>query len=77
MSKPRVYINLEGGIIQDVWADSEVDVIVLDFDTEGGDEDRTTQMGNGDLAYVSEYRPCRVDVKECEAVDKAIAEDAS
>jgi hypothetical protein len=36
--KPRVYIYVEGGVVQGVYTDSPVDVMILDGDVEGSDD---------------------------------------
>ena len=47
----RVVITMEGGLIQHIMADQEdVKVMVLDFDTEGGDDERIKEFeGNRGL----------------------------
>jgi len=48
----RVVITMEGGLIQHVMADTEdVQVFVLDFDTEGGDDERIREF-EGNPVYV-------------------------
>jgi len=48
----RVVITMEGGLIQHVMADTEdVQVFVLDFDTEGGDDERIREF-EGNPFYV-------------------------
>lgn len=48
----RVVITMEGGLIQHVMADTEdVQVFVLDFDTEGGDDARIREF-EGNPVYV-------------------------
>jgi hypothetical protein len=48
----RVVITMEGGLIQHVMADTEdVQVMVLDFDTEGGDDERIREF-EGNPVYV-------------------------
>lgn len=38
----RIFIHLEGGLIQDVCSDvPDLEVVILDFDIEGADEDET------------------------------------
>jgi hypothetical protein len=61
----RVVITMEGGLIQHIMADTEdVDVMVLDFDTEGGDDERIKEF-EGNLVYlmqgVDDVDPARVD----------------
>ncbi len=36
---PKVLIYMEGGLIQDVSVSQEMEVLILDHDTEGGDEE--------------------------------------
>ena len=43
---PRIVIEMEGGLIQNVTANVKVEVLVLDADTEGGDEDRIREITN-------------------------------
>ena len=60
----RVLVTMEGGLIQDVTSDLPVDVLVLDFDTDGADEDRIYAIPNPPLlddAYVSEWQPYEPD----------------
>jgi len=40
----QIIITMDGGVIQDVTADAEVDLTVIDYDTEGVDADRLTTM---------------------------------
>jgi hypothetical protein len=48
----RVVITMDGGLIQHVMADQEgVEVMVLDFDTEGGDDERIKEF-EGNRVYV-------------------------
>ncbi|RJR44306.1 MAG: hypothetical protein C4567_04370 [Deltaproteobacteria bacterium] len=61
----RVVITMEGGLIQHVMADTEdVQVFVLDFDTEGGDDERIREF-EGTPVYVfkgvDDVDPGRVD----------------
>lgn len=35
MSTPRIVITMEGGLIQCVLADADVEILVIDYDTEG------------------------------------------
>jgi hypothetical protein len=45
---PRIVIEMEGGLIQNITANVKIEVLVLDADTEGGDEDRIRQITNWD-----------------------------
>lgn len=48
----RVVITMDGGLIQHIMADQEgIEVMVLDFDTEGGDNERIKEF-EGNLVYV-------------------------
>ena len=48
----RVVITMEGGLIQHIMADQEgIEVMVLDFDTEGGDDERIKEF-EGNPVYV-------------------------
>jgi hypothetical protein len=38
--KPRIYIYVEGGIIQSIIADQPVDLLVLDGDVEGDEDEK-------------------------------------
>lgn len=49
---PKVILVMEGGLIQNVIADTAVDLTIIDRDTEGADEDELRQV-YGDDAYVS------------------------
>ena len=50
----RVVITMEGGLIQHIMADQEgIEVMVLDFDTEGGDDERIKEF-EGNPVYVSQ-----------------------
>ena len=48
----RVVIKMEGGLIQHVMADTEcIQVMVLDYDTEGGNDERIKEF-EGNPVYV-------------------------
>jgi hypothetical protein len=40
MDKPKVLIWMEGGLIQSIDASQEVELVVIDEDTEGGDPEK-------------------------------------
>jgi uncharacterized phage protein gp47/JayE len=40
---PKIVIHLEGGLVQWVYGDSPVDVLIMDVDTEGATEDEITK----------------------------------
>jgi hypothetical protein len=61
----RVVITMDGGLIQHIMADQEgIEVMVLDFDTEGGDNERIKEF-EGNPVYVfqgvDDVDPERVD----------------
>jgi hypothetical protein len=65
MAMARVVITMEGGLIQRIMADQEgIEVMVLDFDTEGGDDERIKEF-EGNPVYVfqgvDDVDPERVD----------------
>ncbi len=48
----RVVITMDGGLVQHIMADQEgIKVMVLDYDTEGGDNERIKEF-EGDAVYV-------------------------
>jgi hypothetical protein len=48
----RVVVTMEGGLIQHIMADTEdVQVMVLDYDTEGGDNERIKEF-EGSPVYI-------------------------
>lgn len=74
---PRLCIRLEGGVVQSVFADAPVDVLVIDYDTEGSDGEDLFPMPQED----GSIEPCFLnesgaDVlpKEVERIYKAIAD---
>ena len=56
---PRLGIRLEGGVIQSTFSDAPVDIIVIDYDTDGADEDDLFPMpqddGDTSPCYLQEY----------------------
>lgn len=38
MSKRKVIVNIYGGVVQDVFAEPDIEVIVVDWDVDGVDE---------------------------------------
>ncbi len=62
----RVIITMDGGLIQHIMADQEgIEVMVLDFDTEGGDNERIKEF-EGNPVYVFQG----VDDVDTERVDE-------
>jgi hypothetical protein len=66
MPKPRIAINMEGGLIQWITADVPMEVLIMDHDTMdtddidnirkivegGGSEEEVYSLGIGDVDYV-------------------------
>jgi hypothetical protein len=67
--KPRMVIVLDGGLVQNILANFDVEVISIDYDIDGADEEDLTPVPQGDGsvsdAYVSahgvEFKTNRVD----------------
>lgn len=64
----KIVIIMDGGLIQDVITDQEeAEVLIIDYDIEGADEDdlKSTQSSDGtvDKAWVSNY-PSSVSPKD-------------
>ena len=61
----RVVITMDGGLIQHIMADQEgIEVMVLDFDTEGGDDERIKEFEENPVYVfrgVDDVDPERVD----------------
>lgn len=53
-SLPTVVLEVNGGIINCIRSDAPVHIVVLDQDTEGGDEDQIKVVGDEEY-YVSEW----------------------
>lgn len=57
MNKPAIIIQMEGGIIQQVLTTlperEQPEIVVVDYDTDGADEEETTQVF-GKTAFVFE-----------------------
>lgn len=55
MSKPRIVIVMDGGLIQQILADTDVEIATIDYDVEGTEDERLTaipQQGGGvEAAY--------------------------
>ena len=43
-SKPKVVVMMEGGVIYDILSSVPMEVLILDADTEGADEDRIQEI---------------------------------
>ena len=47
LGRPKVFVYVEGGIIQTILADQPIDILVLDGDVEGMDEHKTYTEPDG------------------------------
>ncbi len=61
--KPIIFIEVEGGLVQDIFADTDVEVRVLDRDVEGADEDEIT-TADGREATVCHWTVAQSDVSQ-------------
>jgi len=52
---PRVVIFAEGGVVHEIEADQPVHVHLVDYDTDGADEDGVIEMDDGSDAYCSHW----------------------
>lgn len=66
--KNRIVITLDGGLIQDIFADVDgIEVLVVDYDTTDVSEDgfmELVDMGNKEYAYVYECQARKTDIDE-------------
>jgi hypothetical protein len=54
----QITVTVEGGLIQEIEnIPPGISVLVMDFDTDGTDEDEVTKTTEGDLCVVSEWLP--------------------
>ena len=71
----HIGIRLEGGVVQSVFTDRPMDVIVIDYDTDGSDPDDVFDMpqddGSTSECLVSEY-PADVMPEECRRIREAL-----
>lgn len=45
---PKLFITIEGGIVQSVTSDSPIEIVKIDYDTEGsGPEDGVVELDQG------------------------------
>lgn len=52
--KPRIVIKIEGGVPREVGSDKPVDLLILDYDVEGTDEDDLIEV-DGEQCFFHEY----------------------
>ena len=46
--KPRIVVTLEGGLVQNITSNLPAEVLVIDYDTECAEEDRLTNVPQGE-----------------------------
>ena len=55
MANPKIVVLMDGGLVQGVYTDQPVDLISLDFDTEGVDDDELVKLTEGRIGL---NHPC-------------------
>jgi len=59
MTKQRIVIFVEGGLVQRIEADRETEIVILDYDTQGGDSDEIKSIkdvdGEVESVFVSRW----------------------
>ena len=55
MTKPRIVIRLEGGCVQAVLSDTPVELMVVDYDTDGGDPAEMDSIPQNDGSTVEAF----------------------
>lgn len=72
---PRIGVRIEGGVIHAMFADAPVQVTVIDYDDDGGDQDAYVHVPQGDgstaRAYASVWTP-EISADAAEALEVAI-----
>lgn len=51
--KPRILITVEGGIVQNVNSNCDIEVVVLDYDSDNSEEPVSIQHGNQDKIFAT------------------------
>lgn len=51
----RIAIIMEGGLIQNILLDEEVDITIIDYDTEGAEEEDLTEVAQTDGTSVEAF----------------------
>jgi hypothetical protein len=75
--KPKVIIIIEGGWVQNILSNTEVDTFLIDYDTQGVEEEVLTDIpykdgnGTGDRGSCVIYPP-EIDIEEVERLHKII-----
>lgn len=60
--KPRMVITMNGGIIQYVSSDIDIDILLIDYDIDDTDDDYI-KIVNGTEAFVTIFKPDDVNSK--------------
>lgn len=69
----KIFVVLEGGIVQNVVSEEPLDVYVIDYDTEGASKDEITMMfGNKAVVY---NLPSQDDVEEIQNIMDCLGEE--
>ena len=58
--KPKIIIVMEGGIIQNMLSDVPADIVIIDYDCEGIEEEKLTKIDYFDHYYPSDTY-CRIE----------------
>lgn len=66
----KVVIFIEGGVVHDVIADEELEVMILDYDTEGGEAERVSTVDSREV-YVTQQNAV-VNPKEIQKIENQI-----
>jgi len=77
MSNPKVIIHLEGGLVQWVYSDTPMDVLIMDSDTDGADPDEIIKyhdMDGDEGEAVFHYDIPNANPKETKWVKSVMAE---
>jgi hypothetical protein len=78
MSKPRIFIKISGGRVQGTVADIPCDIEILDYDTEGVEDDELYAVpeknGEIDDCIVYSEQPL-VDPAYCDEIETALTDD--
>ena len=79
--KPKIIIIMDGGILQNILSDTDIDISAVDYDIDGIEEDLLTKIpymfhGKEDFeyAYCNLWNP-DIDVKKVERLHKIISTD--
>jgi len=75
MNKPAIIIQMEGGIIQQILTTlpegEQPEIVVVDYDTDGANEEETTQVF-GKTAFVFEPYVEMISEEDAEEVGNAV-----